>query len=205
MDHHSRNQTTSLLVQGNSTRLQRTQHQALMAMVVVVTLHLITGIDSIKRHFLIAVFTPPTHQQFTPPEQRFKAPSKLWSRAVRPLGTLVIPRVSTMPRARGKPRRGASWYKAESRRRRQRKFEQALAIASTRQRRKPRTPPMAYVEEIALEDAMQSYPKLPLFTVPDNWNPPTEFGVEDKPPPGDIQKEFKANSPEELFPTCFVE
>ena len=64
---------------------------------------------------------------------------------------------------------------------------------------------MAYVEEIALEDAMQSYPNFPLFTVPDNWNPPTDFGAEDKPLPKDIQKDFKANSPEEHFPTCFVE
>jgi hypothetical protein len=175
MDHNSHYQTTSLLAQGNCTSLQHTQHQALMAMAVAVALCLITGIDSIEKHLIIAVFTPPAHLQYTPPEQRFKAPSKLWSRAVHPLGTLVIPRVSTMPRARGKPRRGAAWYMAESRRQRQRKFEQALAIASTRRRRKSRTPPMAYVEEIALEDAMQSYPKLPLFTVPDNWNPPTEF------------------------------
>jgi hypothetical protein len=29
--------------------------------------------------------------------------------------------------------------------------------------------------------------------------------VEDKPPPRDIEKDFKANSPEEHFPTCFVE
>ena len=64
---------------------------------------------------------------------------------------------------------------------------------------------MAYVEEIALEDAMQSHPKLPLFTVPDNWNLPTEFGLEDKPPPMDIQTGFKDNSLEDHFTTCFVE
>jgi hypothetical protein len=192
MDYSSCYQMTSLLAQGNCTSLQRTQHQALMAMAVAVALRLITGIDSIEKHLLLAVFTPPAHPQYTPPEQRFKVPPKLWSRAVRPPGTLVIPRVSTMPRARGKPRRGAAWYTAESRRQRQRKFEQALAIASTRRSRKPRTPPMAYVEEITLEEAMQSYP-------------PTEFGKEDKPPPRDTQKDFKANSPEDHFPTCFVE
>ena len=64
---------------------------------------------------------------------------------------------------------------------------------------------MVYVEEITLEDAMQSYPKLPLFTIPDNWNPPTEFGSEDKPPPAGIQPGSKGNSPEEHFTTCFVE
>jgi hypothetical protein len=53
-------------------------------------------------------------------------------------------------------------------------------MASLRRHRKPRMPPMAYVEEITLDEAMQSYPKLPLFTVPDNWNPPTDFGTDDK-------------------------
>jgi hypothetical protein len=81
---------------------------------------------------------------------------------------------------------------AMSRRQRQRKFERALAIASTRRSRRPRTPPMAYVEEITLEEAMQSHPT-------------TEFGKEDKPPPRDTPKDFKANSSEDLFPTCFVE
>lgn len=44
-----------------------------------------------------------------------------------------------------------------------------------------------------------------MFTVPDNWNPPTNFGEEDKPPPRDIQRDLKDNSPEQHFPTCFVE
>ena len=78
-------------------------------------------------------------------------------------------------------------------------------MASIRRRKKPRTPPMAYVEEIPLVDAMQSYPKLPLFTVPDNWNPPTYFGSHDKPPPADNPLGPKANSPEEHFTTCYVE
>ena len=64
---------------------------------------------------------------------------------------------------------------------------------------------MAYVEEITLEDTMQSYPKLPLFTVLDNWNPPTDFGLDDKLPPSSKLLGSKANSPEEHFTTCFVE
>ena len=77
-------------------------------------------------------------------------------------------------------------------------------MASLCRHKKPRMPPMAYVEEITLEDAMQSYPKLPLFTILDDWNPPTKFGSEDKPPPAGIQPGSKANSPEEHFTTCFV-
>jgi hypothetical protein len=110
-----------------------------------------------------------------------------------------------MPRARGKLCRGASWYTAEARRQRQKKFEQALDMASFERHKKPRTPPMAYVEEIPLEDAMQSYPKLPLFIVSDNWNPPTEFGSDDKPPPTGNLLGPKVNSLEEHFTTCYVE
>ena len=64
---------------------------------------------------------------------------------------------------------------------------------------------MAYVEEITLEDSMQSYPNLPLFTVPNNWNPPTEFGSDNKPPPAGNPLGPKANSLEEHFTTCYVE
>jgi hypothetical protein len=110
-----------------------------------------------------------------------------------------------MPRARGKPRRGAAWYIAESRRQRQKKFEQALAMVSFQRHRKPRTPSMAYVEEITLEDTMQIYPNLPLFTVLDNWNPPTDFGTDDKLPPSSKLLGSSANSPAENFTTCYVE
>jgi hypothetical protein len=180
---------------------QRTRKQALMAMAVVVVLLLITRLDRIERHSPIAA----SSAELILAEQQFADPLELWSRAFHPQGTLVISRVSTMPRARGKPRRGAAWYTAESRRQRQKKFEQALAMASLRRRRKPRTPPMAYVEEITLEDAMQSYPKLPLFTVPDNWNPPTDFGTDDKIQPSGKLLGSSANRPAENFTTCYVE
>jgi hypothetical protein len=201
MNLHSHTQAMSPFAQVNGTGHQRTQQQALMAMAVAVSLLLITRIDRTERHSPIAA----SNAEFIPPEQQFEVPLKLWSRAFHSQGTLVISRVSTMPRARGKPRRGAAWYTAESRRQRQKKFEQALAMASIRRRKKPRTPPMAYVEEITLEDAMQSYPKLPLFTVPDNWNPPTDFGSDDKPPPAGNPLGPRANSPEEHFTTCYVE
>jgi hypothetical protein len=64
---------------------------------------------------------------------------------------------------------------------------------------------MAYVEEITLEDTMWSYPKLPLFTVPDNWNPPTDFGSEDKLLPSGKLLGSRANSPAENFTTYYAE
>ena len=78
-------------------------------------------------------------------------------------------------------------------------------MASLRRRKKPRMPLMAYVEEITLEDPLQSYPKLPLFTVLDNWNPPTDFGLDDKLPPSGNSLGPRAKSPVENFITCYVE
>jgi hypothetical protein len=192
MVHSIHHLMTSLLARGKCTSLQRTQHSALMALAVAVALCTITVMNCAETHWLLAVFTPPARPQHTPLEQRFRALLKLWRREASPLGTLVPSRVSIMPRIRGKSRRGAAWYMVESRRQRQRKFERALAIASTRRRRRPRMPPMAYVEEITWEEAMQSHPTI-------------EFGKEDKPPPGVTPQNFNANSSEDFFPTCFME
>jgi hypothetical protein len=45
---------------------------------------------------------------------------------------------STMPRIRGTPRRGAAWYAAESRRKRRKDFERAMAIVARRRRTRAR-------------------------------------------------------------------
>jgi hypothetical protein len=81
-----------------------------------------------------------------------------------------------MPRARGKPRRGAAWYAVESWRKRKEKFEKAMAIAARRRKSRPRTPSMAYVEEVIPEGGLPSPPEHTLFMVPENWNPSTSFG-----------------------------
>jgi hypothetical protein len=49
-----------------------------------------------------------------------------------------ILRNAAMPRIRGKPRRGAAWYAAESRRRRKKEFERAMAIVARRRRTRSR-------------------------------------------------------------------
>jgi hypothetical protein len=41
------------------------------------------------------------------------------------------------------------------------------------------SPPMAYVEEVTLEEPIQIPPESLLFTVPENWQPPSNFPEED--------------------------
>jgi hypothetical protein len=113
----------------------------------------------------------------------------------------------SMPRARGWPRRGAAWYAADSRRKRQKNFEKALALASRRKTRKSRRlgmPPMVYVEEIAPGESIQSYNESLLFTVPDNWNPPAYFGKDAVTPAPSIVHSPR-DAPVEEFTACFVE
>jgi hypothetical protein len=119
---------------------------------------------------------------------------------------LVVILIIHMPRERGRPRRGATWYAFDSRRKRQQKFEKALSIARkqrARKTRKPRTPPMAYVEEIVPEEPFQVPPEHLLFTVPDNWDPPTCFLVETKPPT--ITHSHKEGNEDLEQTTCYVE
>jgi hypothetical protein len=81
-----------------------------------------------------------------------------------------------MPRIRGKSQRGAAWYAAQSRCKRKENFERALALATRRRRQKPRTPPMAIVEEEIPTGGLESPPEHTLFFVPENWNPRSFFG-----------------------------
>jgi len=57
------------------------------------------------------------------------------------------------------------------------------------------------VEEITLDEAMQSYLEFPLFTLPDNWNPPTDFGADDKISPSETPHGHSATRPAEEFTT----
>jgi hypothetical protein len=102
--------------------------------------------------------------------------------------TIILP----MPRLRGKSRRGTAWYRAESRRRRIHNFERALALATTRRKRRPWLPPMAIIEEISLEEAIQHHPSL-------------ARAEETKPPPEDTRWNLHMATTEDLFPPCIVE
>jgi len=43
-----------------------------------------------------------------------------------------------------------------------------MAMAARRRKETPRTPPMAYVEEVTPEEGLESVPEHMLFTVPEN-------------------------------------
>ena len=64
---------------------------------------------------------------------------------------------------------------------------------------------MAYVEEITLDKPIQDYPEHLLFTIPDNWNPHTNFGNKAKTPATEISHSHRENYPAEEFTTCYVE
>jgi hypothetical protein len=73
---------------------------------------------------------------------------------------LALVLIFIMPRARGRPRRGAGWYAADSRRKRHKRFERALVLAKRKRRRETTaidSPPRTYVEEISTME-------LPLIT-----------------------------------------
>jgi hypothetical protein len=123
------------------------------------------------------------------------------------VGTPAIALFLSMPRARGRPRRGAGWYAADSRRKRQKKFERALTLAKRRRPRKSRgigMPPMAYVEEIPPEESIQNYSESLLFMVSDNWDPPACFGA-DAMTPVPRAEHGPRGTPAEEFTPCFVE
>ena len=78
-------------------------------------------------------------------------------------------------------------------------------MAAIRRRMTPRTPPMAYVEEVIPEEGMESVPEHTLFTMPDNWNPPSDFGPNSKPSPARILASPNATRFKEPFSTCYFE
>jgi hypothetical protein len=79
---------------------------------------------------------------------------------------------SVMPRERGKPRRGPSWYCYVARQRHLHELEKASSIARKQQIKKSMTPPMAYVEEEFPEEPIQVPPEFLLYTVPDSQDRP---------------------------------
>jgi hypothetical protein len=147
-----------------------------------------------------------THFDFGPhqPDQ-----SELWCSYNNTIVIVVIVLLIPMPRERGKPRRGAAWYAFDARRKRQQRFERALSMARTQlvhKVRKPRTPPMAYVEEIFPEEPIQVPPEHLLFIVPDNWNPPTCFpGEVTMEATGAQQNHHRGADQMEEPPTCYIE
>jgi hypothetical protein len=83
---------------------QRTKNIALMAKAVTVTLILISCPDENAMHLEI--------------EWPNVEPLECWSRDTHRVGISAIALLFSMPRARGRPRRGVAWYAFDSRRKR---------------------------------------------------------------------------------------
>jgi hypothetical protein len=160
---------------------QHTKGIALMAKVVTVTFILINCSDGYAMHL-----------GFEKPKAE---PSECWCKDTYPFGILVIALLLYMPRARERPRTGVAWYEFDSCRKRKKKFERVLAMARTRRTKKPWMPPMACVEEIVLNEPIQVPPAHLLFTVPDNWDPPTCFVDEAKPQDRGMTHNHKEGDP----------
>jgi hypothetical protein len=108
----------------------------------------------------------------------------------------TLGRVPVMPRIRGRPRRGAAWYAAESRRKQKKNFERALAIATRRRKLKLRTPPRVFIEEVIPPNGPPSPPGHNLLTILENWNSRVSYGspgphqpVSEGPNPSTVIKE----------------
>jgi hypothetical protein len=72
--------------------------------------------------------------------------------------------------------------------------------------RRLRTPPMAYVEEVFPEEPIQAPLEHLLFTVPDNWQPPSNLlGETTMDATGEQQERNTGEAQLEEFPTCYIE
>jgi hypothetical protein len=92
------------------------------------------------------------HFEFDRPKSEI---SEHWCRGSHPVEVLVIALLIYMLRERGRPHRGIAWYAFDARRKRQQRFQRALSMAQMQRihrTRKPRLPPMAYVEEVSSKE-----------------------------------------------------
>jgi hypothetical protein len=117
----------------------------------------------------------------------------------RTLGTQPV-----MPRIRGRPRRGAAWYAAESRRKRKANFERALAIASRRRKLKLRAPPPVFIEEVIPPNGPPNPPEHISFTIPKNWNSRISHGSPVRYQPVDTGPDPSAVIEERPYTPCYV-
>jgi hypothetical protein len=138
----------SPLARGSSTRRQSNQRIALMGIVCIVASGFITTRDRAAMHLAFAELTlsEKPFQFWSRPETREEAQHFNSS------SICLLTDVFLMPRLRGKSRRGAAWYRAESRRKRLQNFEKALGLATIRRKRRSRTTTAKIVEQTRLAE-----------------------------------------------------
>jgi hypothetical protein len=125
------------------------------------------------------------------------------------LGDLVLTSVSGMPRLRGRPRRGAGWYAAASRRKQHRDFQAAVTLARRRCRRAilaANSPPGTIVEEDSSAQLPPDFSETKMVTFPDDWDPLTHsfrIGITSR---GRTSFDSCATAPSDPgTETCFIE
>jgi hypothetical protein len=125
------------------------------------------------------------------------------------LGNLALTFVSGMPRLRGRPRRGARWYAAASRRKRHRDFQTAITLARQRRRRAIRaavSPPGTIVVEDPSIQLPEDFSESQLVTFPDDWNPHTRSFRSGTTPCGRTSSAPPTNAPSDPgTETCILE
>jgi hypothetical protein len=125
------------------------------------------------------------------------------------LGDLVLTSISGMPRLRGRPRRGAGWYAAASRRKRHREFQATVTLARRRHRRTILTvdsPPGTFVQEDSSAQLPPDFSEVQMVTFPDDWDPLTHSFRLRIAPRGRTSLDSCATAPSDPgTETCFIE
>jgi hypothetical protein len=105
---------------------------------------------------------------------------------------LALLSVPAMPCLRGKPRRGAGWYAAASRRKRHREIQNAMSLARRRRRQEIRaenSPPGTVIEEDPSIQLPPDFSNQKMVTFPDDWDPLARAFRSRITPPGSTSSE----------------
>jgi hypothetical protein len=111
----------------------------------------------------------------------------------------LLNRNSAMPRIRGTPRRGAAWYAAESRRKRKKDFERAMAIVARRRRTRARLTTKEQREAASLQANPPSPPGHTLLMASRSQIPSTSLSS-----PSTRQPACHEPSAEQPYSPCYI-
>ena len=135
---------TRLLARGRSTSHERIIPSIIKAMAVCLAIIFNAWVDRENIQSLWAVYAPvelQSHRRLSV-NSLAQGPDPvillaLGSQVTFRGSTLAFHQTSAMPKAQGKPRRGAAWYTAESRQQRKLNFEKAITMATRRRNKTP--------------------------------------------------------------------
>jgi hypothetical protein len=124
-------------------------------------------------------------------------------------GFLALLSVPAMPRLRGKPRRGAGWYAAASRRKRHREIQNAVTLVRRRRRQAIRavnSPPGTIIEEDPSIQLPPDFSNQKMVTFPDDWDPLARVFRSRITPPGSTSSDSCAKASLDPGPAqCIIE